>query len=263
MSQSITNSNQDSAIYKVCSNPELWLYSIFNFLPLDSIKTVGLLNRFFHSLVRTITHPSFLGFFPISIWANSILPLLTYHQLKNFQKVSQVAKSLTLSKSLSEVMFRDDVDPRKRSRLQDYKRYSNGHKSHFSNPLFSSIGYCRGDSVDQIYVLHKGNEAKAKLMYPILGTLPKKEAFALYSERKKELAKSDGIESYKSFNENATSPPVSKLILHDLWYPETISRTIKGSGGPLWGGKLRSVTCKDVMKALHNFLPPNEFSRGE
>lgn len=254
LSQSNLNSNQDSAVYRVCSNLELWLYSFFNFLPLDSIKTVGLHNRFFHSSVRTITHPALLGLFPVDIWSNHILPLLTYRQLKKFQKVSQVAKSLTLSKYLSEIMFRDDVDPRKGSRFHDYKGYSNGHKSHFSNPLSSSIGYYSGDSLDQIYVLHKGNEEKAKL------PRPGSEERALYSETKEELAKNDGMDNYQAFNENTTSPPAPKLILRKELDSGTFYHTIKETGRPLWGGELHSVTCKGVMKALD--APPT-FPRGE
>lgn len=93
------------AFEKSLSAPELWLYEIFNFLFFKDIINMHLVDKPLHLISKISLNPRRLGSSPTQLWLDSILPLLSYFDLKKFQRVSKVGKALTLSKSLSRQLY--------------------------------------------------------------------------------------------------------------------------------------------------------------
>lgn len=226
------------------SSPELRL-RVFNFLPFDSIKSLGQVSRVLNSVYRKVIHPSHIGIFPTSIWSNHIFPLLSYHQLKGFQRVNQASRALTLSKPLSEIMLRSDVSSSKLKQVkvgeklskESYEEDDKGNMLRILysgiHPFFGAISYSLGMDYEDVYIM--------------TGTT--------FSSGEPE--KTHNIALYKTRLDNATHPPVSSLLV-ELKDPKQhfvmldSKRTIKvvGTGRPIFGGKDRAVTVQDVMKAF-------------
>lgn len=226
------------------SSPELWL-RVFNFLPFDSIKSLGQVNRVLNSVYRKVIHPTHIGIFPISIWSNRIFPLLSYHQLKAFQRVNQASRAITLSKPLSEIVFRSDVLSSKLKEVkvgmklsrESYEEDDKGNMLRILysgiHPFFGALSYSLGMDYEDVYIM--------------TGTT--------FSSGEPE--KTHNIALYKTPLDNATHPPVSSLVV-ELKDPKQhfvmldSKRTVKvaGTGRPLFGGKDRAVTVEDVMKAF-------------
>lgn len=214
------------AIDSFLLTPEVWLNEIFSFLPFSSIENLLLVSKPLHALSREVIYPTRLGIFPVGVWLNYVLPLLSYKDLKKFQKVSQVAKKLTLSKKIAEQLFRSDVN------LNDLKKIKSLKKGDSRlpednvgtiNPFFRRILFRLRDTYDDIYVYDRN-------------TFKTKSPTATH-----------GLEGYKARNENACHPPVPVLLV--VGFNENIFHVV-GTGKALYGGKDLAVTCRDVMMAL-------------
>lgn len=133
------------------------MYEVFNYLEFSSIQTLSSVNHFLRSVAILRIRPNFLGIFTTQIWSNYILPYFDYFQLKKFQRVSQIAKKLTLSKSFAEILFRSDVDIAFLARVQPNTQFrdrilSSRITQKSINPLFKAMNFVICDSYDSIYI---------------------------------------------------------------------------------------------------------------
>lgn len=226
-----------SAFNKSLSAPELWLHGVFDFLPFREVLDLQAVSRDFLSLSKGVANLSKLGIFPSQIWLHHILPLLTHSELKKFQRVSRVARILTLSKPLSAKMFRSDVNSERLDQVKNvfddklqkgeikYARY--GVSAGLKNPILDRLDYSLHQDYSSIAMYHDNCP-------------PRHECEATY-----------GVEIHPAFLENATNPAVPSLKLeishHQL---DEFWVEVKGTGRSLFGGVEKAVTCKDVIKAL-------------
>lgn len=223
---------------KFLSTPGLWLDGVFHFLPFSSIQILASVNRYLRLLSRLITHPTHLGIYPIGFWSHYILTLLSYQDLKKFQRVSEVAKRLTTSKKLANTLFRSDVKISALKRIEqgvslNTREYTKkGPKDTALNPFFRAISYSVPPEYEDVYAW-TDKEYTTKCL----------------------------IESFNVSSEKATNPPVPPILIEGFdpstsyfssWGSGGPPRTIGvvGSGRPIFGGKHCSVTVRDVMKAL-------------
>lgn len=136
-----------------------------------------------------------------------------------------MAKRLTLSKSLSNTLFRSDVDPIALKKIKSGTKIAGrGHQGLYSriNPLFREVSYSLTSSFDDVYILSD--------------------------------AKNRGPDAHTAFRENATEPAVANLLLDvHVDYQYRTHLNVAGTGRPIFGGGKFSVTVRDVMLALANF----------
>ena len=178
-----------------------------------------------------------LGVFPVQIWSDHILPMLTYYQLKTFQIVSQVSKNLTHLPALAEKMFRSDVNPALLKSIEVGTDLKTSHQlsksaAGFINPFLENASVGCALDYKSAYVYASGNDS--------------------YNP-----ARTHGIRHFKARFENATDPPVSEIKL-DIEPPSTVFPgsfkkevcKVVGTGRPIFGGRVNSVTCRDVILAF-------------
>lgn len=229
-----------SALEKFLSTPELWFNGVFNFLPFSSIETLSIVSKLLRSSSKTIIHPSHLGIYPVGFWSSYVLPLLSYEDLKIFQRVSQVARKLTLTKKVAKNLFRSDVN------LKTLKRIESGMIEDQREYRYGEID--KGDNLPAINPLLYG-----KLAY---STTKKYEEVRVRSSIRSESRKTNPkdrlyIEDCKAIKENATEPAVPMLQVEG--FGEGLVRSsfqVYGTGRSFYGGKRFSVTCEDVMRAF-------------
>lgn len=187
-------------------------------------------------MAHAVTNPTNLGPLPVQIWSNHILPLLKCAELKKFQRVSQVSKLLTLSPSLAKKTFRSDVNPKDLKSIKVGTDLAASRDYEAVNPFLCRItGYC-AEPYEDFYVFMS----------------------SLFMQGQS--SKTHGVEQYSARHENATNPPVSELKL-DINPPSTVFAgsfkkemvKVVGSGRPLFGGKEKVVTCRDVMIAFTKY----------
>lgn len=197
-----------TSIEHCLSSPELWLYGVFVFLSTAELGAFSTVNRFFLTLVRSITYPTRLGIFPISLWLDHIIPRLGYKQLKCLQRTNRAANQLMRSKSLAGPLFRADMNSQTLKNLPVGSRL----KLH---PFFKSLDWDLHSSYDSIGIF-SGSKCPKLL-------------------------------DLKVSAENACYPPVMFLSIR---FGVAANIRVLGTGNPLYGGKSKAVTCRDVMLAF-------------
>lgn len=232
-----------SSLDRFLSTPELWFNGVFNFLPFLSIQALASVNKHLRSFSRKITHPTHLGMYPIGFWSTHILPLLSYKDLKRFQRVSQVARRLTLHKRLSQNLFRSDVN------LATLKNVKPGR--------IDSWDACQDDEDDD------DDDDLPATVNPILGRIaystPKRYEDTFLRDERDMVIERDRfigkdrcyIQNCMAMKENATRPAVPMLKFEGLREGHKRNYlSVVGTGRSFFGGKHLSVTCEDVMRAF-------------
>lgn len=229
----ILDQARQTAFEKSLSAPELWLYGIFNFLSFKDIINLQLADKPLHLISKTSLNPRRLGSLPTQLWLDSILPLLSYFDLKRFQRVSKVAKALTLSKSLSPQLFRSDAAETKLAEM--CKRFYHVHckaREGLTNPLFDMP-------------LKFGSERENIL---------KASARLGRNRWERSLEISLNKNNHTSLQENVCNPAVSVVRLWmttvGLGGHSSDNIEVRGTGKSFFGSGKRSVTCQDMLEAV-------------
>lgn len=148
----MSRTSNDSYSNAFLTHGDLWR-QVLSFLPFSFVKSnLHSINHFFHDLAHAVTNPTMLGSLPVQVWSNHILPLLDCVELKNFQRVSQVSKILTLSPSFAKKMFRSDVDTKDLKSIKVGTNLADSRDYYAVNPFLDRIAGICAEPYESFYV---------------------------------------------------------------------------------------------------------------